>query len=500
MAKKSNKMLEKAKGSTIDFSKYYTPHPVQAIAHSAPERYILFGGAVGGGKSWMGCGEMIQLCLDYPGNVTLISRFDHAAFMSTTYETMMRMLPPELIAYHRHTTPCEIGLINGSRIPYGGLKTTRQDDPYTRLKSMELGGAFVDEATDLPEEYFRWMQSRMRWNPPGIMIPENRKRIILSSNPERCWLYDVFIKPQIEGKKLPDYLFVPSRPTDNPYLDPGYVENLRKQFSLDWQNRYIEGNWIFADDEMSIIPYSSAKQGMEREPQCSLPVQLAIDVARKGGAETVIARRQGCHVDVVRTFSYTDLATARVLCMSEIDKATPLNGGIRPRTAIDTVGLGAGLYDELRALGYPVVEARANEKAQDELRFANAVSEWWWKVRQELEAGNLSIGHDEKLLGQLTGRRWGYNEKRIDIESKDDMAKRGLASPDRADAIVMTFYGACGRHLANIRVPSDVLRKKPKVHDPNEELFNPTNSLTRPTSSEYDGIVAKRIRRILSRH
>ena len=499
MAKaKAKKPVEKAAGTVIDFSQYYSPHPIQAIAHAAPERYILFGGCIGGGKSFWGCGEMIQACLDYPGNIVLISRFDHSTFMLTTYATMMRIIPPALIAYHHHTAPYEIGLINNSRILYGGLKTTRQDDPFSRLKSMEIGGAFVDEASDLPEDYFKWMMSRVRWNPQGITIPENRKKICLTSNPERSWLYEVFIKPQLEGKKKANYLFVPSRPTDNPYLDPGYITNLRQQFSLDWQERYLEGKWVFADDDLSIIPYSLAKQGMDCAPLCSLPIQLGIDVARKGGAETVIARRQGNHVEIVRTFSYTDLATARKFCMLEIDKATALNGGSRPRTAVDTVGLGAGLYDELRALGYPVVEARANEKAQDETRFANAVSEWWWKVRQELEAGTLSIAYDEKLLGQLTGRRWGYNEKRIDIESKDKMAERGLASPDRADALVMTFYGCCSRNLANIRVPSDVLKKREAPKGSLDDLISPI-PLTKYGSSEYDGIVAERVKRVLSR-
>jgi len=437
----------------IKFSDYYTPHETQAIGHAAPEQFIVYGGAVGGGKSWFGCGEMIQLCLDFPGAHVLVARYESASYLATTARTLDSVLPPELVAETHKSVPMYRALINGSIIFEGGLKTTRQEDPLSRIKSMELTGFFVDEATDLPREVYTWLISRLRWRnvKKGIEVPQWRMRGVLTCNPERGWIHDEIVRPQMEGRPKPNTLFLLARTAQNTKLDPAYLDMLRQNFPAEWQRRYMDGEWEFAEDDWSILPFHLAREAADREPERGRPMRLGVDVARFGGAETNIACREGNHVSLLKTFAHTDLATARVIIGDTIDSCRARNGGKRPVTAIDTVGLGAGIYDELRKQGFPVIEAIAGAKAHDDKRFANASAEWWWHVRQSAEAGELSLQRDETLLSQLSSRHWHWDEKRIGLESKDQMVSRGIKSPDRADAVVMTWCGCCAMGSPGVR-------------------------------------------------
>jgi phage terminase large subunit len=108
---------------------------------------------------------------------------------------------------------------------------------------------------------------------------------------------------------------------------------------------------------------------------------------------------------------------------------------------IDVVGIGAGVFDRLRELRRPVREASAGNAAHDKERFINARAEWYWNLREQFESGDIDIDpHDEELAAQLSGLRYFVDSRgRIGIESKDDMKKRGLPSPDRADTLAIVF-------------------------------------------------------------
>jgi hypothetical protein len=86
------------------------------------------------------------------------------------------------------------------------------------------------------------------------------------------------------------------------------------------------------------------------------------------------------------------------------------------------------------------VAFKGGEKARQEKRFANRVTESWWMVREWVQAGG-KLPNDPALIGQLTSRRYSIqSDKRLVLESKDKMSK----SPDEADALAMTFGGRRG--------------------------------------------------------
>ena len=105
---------------------------------------------------------------------------------------------------------------------------------------------------------------------------------------------------------------------------------------------------------------------------------------------------------------------------------------------VDGGGVGGGVVDRLKMLGYRVIEVQSGEKARDEEKYLNRRAEMWAEMRDWLVYG--AIDNDEALIDDLTGPEYALHLKgQIKLESKDSMKKRGLASPDDGDALALTF-------------------------------------------------------------
>jgi phage terminase large subunit len=108
---------------------------------------------------------------------------------------------------------------------------------------------------------------------------------------------------------------------------------------------------------------------------------------------------------------------------------------------VDDVGVGGGVVDRLREQRHPAVGLNGGHRPKDRRRFVNARAEWYWELRERFEHGEIDIDpEDEVLAEQLCSIRYGVDSAgRIQIESKEDMRARGIASPDRADALALAF-------------------------------------------------------------
>jgi len=177
---------------------------------------------------------------------------------------------------------------------------------------------------------------------------------------------------------------------------------------------------------------------MPFEAHCMLPVVLGVDVARYGDDKTVIVVRQGRKVlDVrkYREYNTMQTAVAVVSAIKEFSAAV---------TFVDGNGLGAGVVDRLRMLGYEVIEVNAGEAAHDDEVYYNKRAEMWGRMREWLKLGT-DLPPDMELRGALIGLEYDYDDKeRIRLERKKDMKKRGLPSPDEGDALAHTFAEELG--------------------------------------------------------
>jgi hypothetical protein len=227
-----------------------------------------------------------------------------------------------------------------------------------------------------------------------------------------------------------------------------------------YQNRVL--GEFHAGDEDSVIPLAWAEAAVARwreweltgKPDAGLPRTVGVDVARSGADKTVLAIRNGHVLTELRRSVREDtmMTTGRVVAAIQ---------GAWPRTpVVDVIGIGAGVVDRLREQKHSVVAFNASEgtKRKDitgELGFANVRSAALWQLREMLDPSgdpDLCLPDDEMLLGDLSAPQWRVlSGGKIQVESKDEIAKRLGRSTDDGDAACMAFWVHSTQHKPNAR-------------------------------------------------
>ena len=160
---------------------------------------------------------------------------------------------------------------------------------------------------------------------------------------------------------------------------------------------------------------------------------VGVDVARYGNDKTAITLRQGLIAHPALEVKKLDtMAVASQVCLV-LERETP------DACFIDVGGIGAGVFDRVLQLGFEVVPVNFAETAMEE-RFENRRAEMWWLMADWLKLA--SIPDDSELSTDLTGPRYTFKNRRgrIQLESKEEMRKRGIKSPDKGDSLACTFY------------------------------------------------------------
>jgi hypothetical protein len=201
---------------------------------------------------------------------------------------------------------------------------------------------------------------------------------------------------------------------------PIFTAKVRGEFPDIGEDVLIPPSWIRAAQERTCDPGSYAV--------------LGVDVARFGSDRSVFMLRRGPVARVVGDHAKqpTTATTGQVVVVKREHGVNEIR--------VDGVGVGGGVVDQLLELGHDVVDMQAGSGAVDNEHFLNARAEWYWALRKRFEAGDMDLDPaDDALAAQLGSIKYKFTSRgQIQIESKVDMKKRGLPSPDRADALMLT--------------------------------------------------------------
>lgn len=196
--------------------------------------------------------------------------------------------------------------------------------------------------------------------------------------------------------------------------------------------------------EMEFISAADVEAAMLREPVSSItdPLALGVDVARYGSNESVIFPRKGRDARSIPLQSYRGLNTVELaLRVQEINHALNADG-----IFIDGGGVGGGVVDNVRNMHLFCFDVQFGGKddvggsatGNDGEKYANKRAAMWGALRAWIKVGALP--NDPDLKAQLIGPTYTFNiRNEIQLESKEDMMKRGVESPDKADALALTF-------------------------------------------------------------
>jgi hypothetical protein len=160
----------------------------------------------------------------------------------------------------------------------------------------------------------------------------------------------------------------------------------------------------------------------------------------------VIVRRDGdVLLDDYKAWRGLDL-------MQTVGRVADTIKAFKPRmTFVDGAGVGAGVVDRLRQLGFKVYDVQSGSSPQNEGLYGNLRAEMWGKMREWLRL-RASIPAKSDLADDLCAPLYNYDVRnRLLLEKKQDMKKRGLASPDIADALALTFAAP-----VNVDIPAKI--------------------------------------------
>lgn len=212
---------------------------------------------------------------------------------------------------------------------------------------------------------------------------------------------------------------------------------------LDWRIFY---ECEFPDSaEDALIPLSKIQEAIDRSLPEGKQKELGGDVARHGGDKSVGIIRSGAKVLVIEDWQGKDTMQTAGRFRNMVNKETPMK--------IDVIGIGAGVVDRLDEDGYKVTGVNVASSPQDKEKFGSLRDEIFWGLRQRFMQDDIDIPMDKELIDQLSEIRYSYNSRgQLKVESKDKMKKRGLKSPDKADALALAFYNPPSEELAKIDI------------------------------------------------
>lgn len=220
-----------------------------------------------------------------------------------------------------------------------------------------------------------------------------------------------------------------------------------------WESRVL-GNFPLQSEDalLSLTWLEQAKLRTEGERE----VWAGVDVAGPGESETVLCVRRGPRIVLLQAWA----KDSRGAVLAALGRFKSELKGIN----VDSVGVGEYFGKHLRDQGMPVNEVNVGQSAREAEKFSNLKAELYWNLRLRAESGNIAGLTDEKAIAQLASIRYSHNSRgQVVIESKEDARKRGVKSPDRAEAIMLAFAERRTRQYGLLELFMQEAAKQPEI-------------------------------------
>ena len=247
-----------------------------------------------------------------------------------------------------------------------------------------------------------------------------------------------FDTPNLQGLTLDGLLKLPEKELDNnpfPFLTTRrWVKEKHREWGPGhplWESRVLGQFPMQGDDALISLEWlEKAKYREGGEDGC---FHAGLDVGGPGESETVLCVRNGHRIVHWAAWTAQDPRGKVIADLLPFkDRLQTVN--------VDRVGVGEYMGKHLRDHGFPVREINVGERSDEPEKFANQKGQFYWGLRMRFEIGTISGLTDERTIAQLAGIRFSHTSAgQVLIESKDDARKRGVKSPDRAEAVMLAF-------------------------------------------------------------
>ncbi len=330
-------------------------------------------------------------------------------------------------------------------------------DDDVAVRRSESGGNImfiIEEASGVPDEIFQVAEGA---------LTSHDARLIMVGNPVRSTGF--FARSHLEHRA--GYMCLHFSVKDSPLAQTGYRDGLVRKWGENSNVVRVRADGEFPkQDDNVLIPLEHAEAAIERDPpaQHAGRIILGVDVARFGDDRSTYVVRQGREILHIEVHSKEDTmqTTGRAVDIARRFAAVAIH--------VDVIGIGAGVVDRLKELKLPQtivgvnvadaatlkpksLDRRGNFAPSDKFgkqdMYPGSMRDYLWVEMQEwfaVEEPVLTtadcdwIDHAKDLAAEVVSVRYGFDSSgKIKVESKDEMKKRGMRSPDLADGLALTF-------------------------------------------------------------
>lgn len=420
---------------------------------------ILYGGAKGGGKSFLGAALIFGNALAYPGTHYFIARKELIHLRNFTMPTIqeffekvgldMKRYAPYNGQDHKYT------LYNGSVVHLIACDDRPSDPLFERFGSMQMTQGWIEEGGEVPEDAKDnlWL-SIGRWKNKEYGIPP---KLFITANPKKGWMKREFVDLFNTNRLPKTHAYIQAFAADNAaYLPESYEQKLRADKNNVRRQRLAEGNWEYDDDKDSLVTYDTLADLFTNTIVKDGEIYMIVDVARKGVDSTVISIWEGLELTRVEKFEkqITTITEQKIRDLAAIERV-PYS-----HILIDEDGIGGGCVDHLvgvkgfTAISVPFETAgqirerfkKVEHIAVPKTVFGNLKAQCGWKAAELINEHKLAIKvpeYRDEVMEDLTAL---LRDRDVDgdgrklLRSKEDVKEEIRRSPDLGDVILMRAY------------------------------------------------------------
>ena len=372
-------------------------------------RYLLYGGAGGGGKSWLGCTWLLLVCSQCEGVRYFVGRnklTDTRASVLVTFSKVANAMG--FTAYRFGDEGIKFG--NGSQIDFLDLSYYPKKDPmFERFGSKEYTGGWIEEAGEVHALAFEVLKSRI----------------------------GRFYKPWREGELKYPYAFIQALVEDNTYIGKDYIEALDNIKDRVTRERLRLGMWEYDDNPAALLDYDAIADLFTNDHCTAIGKQyISADVALKGRDLYVRANRTGDTIELTtRPIMEPDEVVDDIKASSR-ERAVP-----HSQIVVDTDGVGAYVP---RYVGGAVFEFHGEARSFSG-NYNNLKSECGYKLAELIQQRRLHVicqdaaikTRLQEELGVLIADNIDNDTRKRSIITKDKMKAIIGHSPDILDTLLM---------------------------------------------------------------
>ena len=418
-----------------------TPKQKEAFKYllDSKTKTIIYGGAAGGGKSFLGCFWLFTMAMSYPETRYFIGREELKRIRQSTIVTWAKLC--KMIGFSDYKINGQDNYIlfsNGSHIDLLDLRYLPSDPLYERYGSIEYTGGWIEEGGETNFGAYDTLKTRVgrHLNKELSITP----KIFITCNPKKNWLYSEFYI-KFKNNSLPDNVkFIQAFVQDNPHLTADYIDNLLSTKDKSKKERLLYGNWEYDDDPSALFQYDNIQNAYSNEyaVQSIEKKYITCDVARFGKDKSVIMVWKGYHcyriIEIDKNkindlaHKIKDIARQEFIPMSQV--------------ICDEDGVGGGVVDILGCKGF-IANSTPVMRKSDKQNFNSIKSQCAFSLAQKFEDNKYYIQCDKSKQEIISEelevvKNAGFDDdNKQRINSKKDQKELLGRSPDYFDTINM---------------------------------------------------------------